>query len=221
MATRRRKPAPRKATKRAKPTARKPAKKTQARATKKRAAPKAARKKSAPAKKPARRRVATKAIVANPVPERVEPAAAKESPLDDEMLTDVDYFVARAMRLLFEGKREDDAAAIVEAIRRYVDDVRDGRRELEPDLALTLSCLWAGQVCRTLGWSWARVAYPDAGGSSIGIVSPNRAHAIFPYHFLKDVLEDGDRSNTTLLLFNMLCAGSLPNARPGTYAALS
>jgi hypothetical protein len=53
-----------------------------------------------------------------------------------------------------------------------------------------------------------------------GVVSPPRSHVVFPLHYMQELLSDSERDQTSLLLYNMLKAGSLPPVSPGEYRVL-
>jgi len=85
--------------------------------------------------------------------------------------------------------------------------------------AITLGCLWGQAVCGQFGWEWAAVSL-EPGAEFYGVVSPSRSHVVFPLHYMQELLSDPERDHTSLLLYNMLKAGSLPPASPGKYSAL-
>jgi hypothetical protein len=85
--------------------------------------------------------------------------------------------------------------------------------------AITLGCLWGQAVCGQLGWEWAAVSL-EPGTEFYGVVTPSRSHVVFPLHFMQELLSDPERDQTSLLLYNMLKAGSLPPASPGEYSVL-
>lgn len=93
------------------------------------------------------------------------------------------------------------------------------RAEHITESALQLGCLWGQTVCDRLGWEWAAVSL-EPGSESYGVVSPSRSHVVFPLHYLHELLSDPERDHTSLLLYNMLKAGSLPPAGPGEYRVL-
>ena len=104
----------------------------------------------------------------------------------------------------------------VNALRSEASEAaEDGRTQT----ALNLGCLWGQAVCDQLGWEWAAVTL-EPGSEFYGVVSPSRSHIIFPLHYMEELLSDPDRDQTSLPLYNMLKAGSLPPAEPGEYRVL-
>jgi hypothetical protein len=101
----------------------------------------------------------------------------------------------------------------------YVERVRPLEGERLIDEALELGCLWAEQVLRVTGWNWAELRKSDA--ANYAVVSADRALAVFPANYLRELLADSERDNTALLLFNMIRAGNVPAADPGDYEVFS
>jgi hypothetical protein len=161
----------------------------------------------------ARRRLVLDASAAAPGTPRLQrPDAA--------VIDDLDVFAERGLSLL--GVADDAAPAVIAArVHAFIDDVRKGSHKIprgDPDsIALQLSVVWGCQLARALGWRWASVSY-DA-GASLGLVSPDRAHATFPLAVIQRALVKKS-SNTTLLLFNMLVDGNVPPSTPGACAPL-
>jgi hypothetical protein len=86
--------------------------------------------------------------------------------------------------------------------------------------AISLGCLWGQAVCDRLGWEWAAISL-EPGSEFYGVVSPSRSHVIFPLHYMQELLGDPERDQTSLLLYNMLKAGSLPPANSHEYNVLA
>ena len=82
------------------------------------------------------------------------------------------------------------------------------------DVALGLGCLWGQAVCDLLGWEWASVRLGPE-WQDYGVVPPGRSHVIFPVRYVRGLLADPGRDRTSLLLYNMLRAGSLPPSDKG------
>jgi hypothetical protein len=60
----------------------------------------------------------------------------------------------------------------------------------------------------------------EPGSEFFGVVSPSRSHVLFPLHYMQKLLSDPERDQSSLLLYNMLKAGSLPAAGPSEYRVL-
>jgi len=78
--------------------------------------------------------------------------------------------------------------------------------------------LWGKQLETKLGWEWAEICfhkYEDA--RAVGIFSPDRSLAIYPFHFIESCLDEG-APVTILLAFNMLVDGTeIPKLPHGGY----
>jgi hypothetical protein len=108
---------------------------------------------------------------------------------------------------------------LYEAINAFRSEPVDSRKALLSKAALCFGCLWGQTICYELGWEWAAVSL-EPGAEFYGVVSPSRSHMVFPLHYLQDLLSDPERDQTSLLLYNMLKAGSLPPASPGEYSVI-
>lgn len=119
---------------------------------------------------------------------------------------------------------DDTPDALVDAIRSAVDRYRAGDAPAGEwsdtgDAAAALGALWGSQVEAAAGWLWVRL---DAGGrSGVALVSPDRAHAVFPEDFLRAVIEEAERDNTVRLVFTMIRDAKVPDAPPGSRTVLS
>jgi hypothetical protein len=114
----------------------------------------------------------------------------------------------------------------VTAIENYVDEQRVNIKQASEDdyawLILSMAYLWGNQICRAYKWEWVKLDYEN--GESKAIVSPNRAFAIYPLFYIKDLVDDPERELTIILLFNMLEPNSLhrqfPQSKAGGYETL-
>jgi hypothetical protein len=78
------------------------------------------------------------------------------------------------------------------------------------DEAMALGAAWGEATRRALGWEW--IWLDDV--ETLGVAPSDRRYLVMPLHFLMtNVTGEVDQRNT-LLLFNMLKAGSLPEASP-------
>jgi hypothetical protein len=139
------------------------------------------------------------------------------APPDPALVVDLDRFTERALALV--GASEDDPPADLAArVHAYIEEVRAGNRTIprrDPEsIALQLAVLWGHQLARALGWRWASVRLTEE--PTLGLLSPDRAVFVCPLPLVRRALAKKN-SNTTLLLFNMLRAGSLPPSDPGEY----
>src|SRR5262245_25002665 len=90
----------------------------------------------------------------------------------------------------------DDPDSIVAAIDAFVFAWQGGKRPakkvIDPeDAPYTLGSLWGEQLVRKFGWDWKMVTFHEHGDSTApGVLSPNRALAIYPIHFVIGCLQD-------------------------------
>lgn len=96
---------------------------------------------------------------------------------------------------------------IVEAVNNCIRNIQKGKPAPFPEdeeADLLLGCLWAEQVIKTFGWQWVNVTFHDHDDTkAVGVVSPDRSMAIYPFHFVYGCLENGVIP-TVLLSYNML-----------------
>ncbi len=117
-----------------------------------------------------------------------------------------------------------DSAAVVRAVRQFVDEVRQGtplpsgHRDLE-QVAYKLGTLWGDQLCHAAEWEWVHLQEDD-GIEGWAVASPDRSHACFAHHFLFGKLAEPENDNTVALLFNMISEGRVPPSSPGSYNQL-
>ena len=110
---------------------------------------------------------------------------------------------------------------IVKAVDRCVYDLQQGNgpefgAQDEPDLVL--GSLWGQQLVRELSWQWAAVTFHEHDDAkAVGVFSPDRALAIYPFHFIYGCLENGAEV-TIMSGVQLLVDGSkVPPLAPGTY----
>lgn len=120
----------------------------------------------------------------------------------------------------------DEAAtpqAVVDALDAFVDAWQEGSRPpkkaLDPeDAPFALGSLWGEQMVRQFKWEWGMITFHEHGDSEApGVLSPDRALAVYPIHFLMGCLQDDGVDCTVALAFNMLLAGSIKKQKAGKY----
>jgi hypothetical protein len=115
---------------------------------------------------------------------------------------------------------EDSPLKIVTAINAFVSNppkTSPGRVDNWGDRALPIGTLWGEQMVREFGWEWSAVTFHDHNDSkAVGVFSPDRSLAIYPWHFVFGCLEN-KATVTILLAFNMLAAGKIPPQDPAGY----
>ena len=118
-------------------------------------------------------------------------------------------------------------AAPEQVVRQIRDDVELLRRDfptLKPNVrhnaVVSLGMLWGEMLCKEAGWEWCGLSR-DGGEGFLALVSHDRAYVVSPNDFITGQLTPHPGAdNTVLLLFNMIRAGTLPRAKPGSYEML-
>lgn len=129
-----------------------------------------------------------------------------EERIDAELLDNIEQSAREAALLL---RLDANAAAIerVRAVDEFVYAWQKGERPPiaeDDDLSMTLGSLWGQQLASQLGWQWAAVTFHDFEDSkAVGVFSPDRSLAIYPFHFIYGCMENG-ASVTILLAYNLL-----------------
>jgi hypothetical protein len=146
-----------------------------------------------------------------------------DRPLNEDERREIGHWVAVGLQNIDVGATEQAADVVQDALRRTIDGMRGWDNDLRAvkleTASLIIGCLWGQTVCDRLGWEWAVVRLgPEWEG--FGVVSPNRSHVVFPLQYVRQLLADLNRDQTSLLLYNMLKAGSLPPAEPGAYQVI-
>jgi hypothetical protein len=143
----------------------------------------------------------------------------KERPLDESAQEEV-RVLTNAGAALVKADPEQDPLSVVKRIATYVAAVRPLAGEELIDRALELGCLWAHQIVSVAGWIWAELHSADK-TVQYAIVSSDRSVAILPGLKFRLLLEDAERPDNSVLLFDMVRAGNLPEANPGAYLLIS
>jgi hypothetical protein len=95
---------------------------------------------------------------------------------------------------------------IVEKIDDFVHRLQKGKvtAPKDEDVNILFGCLWGQQLVADFQWEWANVVFHDHNDSkAMGVFSPDRSLAIYPFHFIQGCIENG-APVTILLSFNML-----------------
>lgn len=139
-----------------------------------------------------------------------------EESLDAELLANIEQSAGEAAGLLGLGANAS-ALERVRAVDEFVDAWQKGERPQtveDEDLSMTLGSLWGQQLSSELGWQWAAVTFHDFEDSkAVGLFSPDRALAIYPFHFVYSCIENS-APVTILLAYNLLVDGSKIPALP-------
>jgi len=83
------------------------------------------------------------------------------------------------------------------------------------DRSLPAGALWGRQLEREFDWEWSQAQFED-GSAAVGVFSPDRSLAIYPFYFVLGCLENS-APVTILLSFNMLSAGDIPTFPQGEF----
>ncbi|QDV25061.1 hypothetical protein [Aureliella helgolandensis] len=135
-----------------------------------------------------------------------------EEPIESDLMRDIESCAMDALPWLEIVATEPlTASAVVAAIDRFVYQWQQGQRPDnagDEDFALILGSLWGMQLVESLGWDWSGVIFQDFDDArAVGVFSPKRSLAIYPFHFLHSCME-GDAPVTIELAFNLLVEGS-------------
>ena len=145
-----------------------------------------------------------------------------ESPPDDERMRLLDSVARDAAKYLKLSFDTDSPDTIVTAVNNCIRKIQKGRGPKFPEdeqVDLLLGCLWGFQLVKELNWEWVNVVFHDHGDSTaVGVVSPSRDLAIYPFHFVYGCIEN-HATVTVLLAFNMLKDRSrnVPTFPPRSY----
>jgi len=130
-----------------------------------------------------------------------------EETLDTETMDSILGCADEACELLHVDSVADDPSEIVSKIDQHVFVLQKGNGPIvseDDDPALLLGSLWAQQMVRQFGWQWAGVTFHDHEDSkAVGVFSPDRSLAIYPFHFIWGCLEN-EAPVTIELSFNIL-----------------
>lgn len=131
--------------------------------------------------------------------------------LDPETVTQLHEVAAEAASFLGVDLLTDTPATIIERIDECVYRTQKGDGPTLPDdeqIDAFLGTLWGEAMVKEFGWNWSKVIfheYDDA--EAVGVFSPDRSLAIYPFHFIYGCVEN-DAPVTIMLAFNILKDGS-------------
>lgn len=132
-----------------------------------------------------------------------------------ELLDDLHLAIGKGLALVGADEGAPPTTWL-DAIARYLDDVRDGKRRSPTDpteTSLALGCLLGHALCRELGWGWAHVRRTRRPG--ILVISPDGRYAIAP----RAIIEFAAQGHGDLreLAARLRTGEALPEAKPRTY----
>ncbi len=134
-----------------------------------------------------------------------------EEKISKEMIRNIKGCAADAAAMLGIDLSQLSHGEIVERIDSFIHSWQKGKRPKIPegdDLSLTLGSLWGEQLVKKFDWQWAGVTFHEHNNSkAVGVFSPDRSLAIYPFHFIYGCIEN-NAIVTIMLSYNMLKDGS-------------
>lgn len=153
-------------------------------------------------------------------------ANMSEQPCPADTLQNIKNCAGDALKLLGLAEAAPSPREAVAAINEYIRRWQKGDRPDEEvsdfeDSRLCMAALWGEQMAEAFQWGWAWVTFHDYGDSrALGVFSPDRSLATYPFEFLLGCMRDPGVPVTILLAYNMLAAGKIPAFPPRSYQNL-
>jgi hypothetical protein len=143
-------------------------------------------------------------------------------PFDAEDVADINGIAEAGLKLL-KLKPSDSAEAKVKKLTKLIDEhlhkkTKKNAKALE-NLASQLGCLYGNILRDEMGWEWCVVN--DDGDEFLAVGPADKSVLLAPIGYLHSQMTapvSGD--NTSMLLFNMIKAGTIYKGKPGEYAAI-
>ena len=144
-----------------------------------------------------------------------------ESIIDQGNLSNITSSAIDAANILDIDAALIAPTATVAAVDLFVHRWQQGDHPVESDvedIILVMASLWGEQLVKQLDWEWTAVSFAeDEDVVTIGVASPDRSLAIFPFHFVQQCLSN-DAPVTIQLAFDLLVDGSrIPEIPAGTF----
>lgn len=149
-------------------------------------------------------------------------AKGKDSELPKDIQTDLQEAAMRARKALNLG-RIRNPLKLAEAIHQAIEDQRSRKKMKEDEkknLAIDYGALWGEALCGATGWEWRCFESPSE-GSSYAVCSKNRSHLTAPLRNMFGLLSSPKTANNSLLLFNMISSGNIPESPAKGYCWLN
>ena len=144
-----------------------------------------------------------------------------EQPISEDMIESIQACADDARSVV--GAEADDLTpeALVAGVDELVYRAQKNKcKDIDDtwDFSVALGSLWGECLVKQLGWAWAEVTFHgEDDQTAIGVVSPDRSLAIYPFYFVYGCLEN-NAPVTILLSFNLLVDGSrVPNLPANGY----
>lgn len=145
-----------------------------------------------------------------------------DSPVADEIMEMINDCIDEGLQALGQNYAKASPVEVVAGVDDFVGRWRKGFRppaELiddEDEARFSLGSVWGAQLVNQFGWEWTNVDFGDD-GSAVGVVSPDRSLAIYPFDFMGECFDDPECDPTILLSFNMLLEGNIPKMKKKSY----
>ncbi len=141
--------------------------------------------------------------------------------LSKEMTSSIKACADDALGVLDIESDEASPQQLVEAVDELVYRCQKNRaRDIDDtwEFSVALGSLWGECLVKALGWEWTEVTFREEDDSkAVGVVSPDRALAIYPFYFIYGCLEN-NAPVTIMLSFNMLVDRSrIPSLPPNGF----
>lgn len=136
-----------------------------------------------------------------------------ETPLSEENRGLIDLVSSHAAEFLRVDPTIHSAEEIIAKLDQYVHELQQGKVPSPEgeEKEIFFGCLWGDQLVREFGWEWANVTFHDyEDAQAMGVFSPDRSLAIYPFHFIYGCFEN--KAPVTILLAHQVL--STPNRVP-------
>ena len=144
-----------------------------------------------------------------------------DRPIGDAVLTNLRGCAADAAAVLALSLSAT-AAEVVAAVDGFVHRWQRGEHPAGVDAAdvpYLFGSLWGEQLVAALGWAWAEVTFRRHDGVvATAVVSPDRALAVYPIHFILECVRDPAVDVTIAVAFDELTSGRMDGFTPGGFA---
>jgi hypothetical protein len=147
-----------------------------------------------------------------------------DRPLTEVEAKDVKLSIARGYKALKLDPKKTTTAKTQEAIQKVIDPIFLQKKKVSAktieDLGVNLGCVWGQTICDSLkGWEWCYATVE--GDEFFAVAAPDRSMLVAPMNFIFTQLQKRlPEENTSLLLFNMLVAGTCGKHKRGAYVTI-
>ena len=131
--------------------------------------------------------------------------------VSEKTRVDIQTCTQNAIAILEVDVSDITPTGLVSVMDRFIHQWQQGHQPVVcdvDDLSLAMGSLWGEQLVKQFGWYWAEVTFPEHPETpAIGVLSPDRSLAIYPFHFLQQCLKHA-APVTIRLAFEILLDGS-------------